>query len=88
MCGSVCYRWRELRRAGVPVGPTVTFVLSVTFNPLSLTYGLTLLEPLILVTIVVTQFVISVSVGALLGKHEEVSSLQPEAVPPLHHAAV
>lgn len=60
---------RELRRAGVAVGPTVAFIISAAMlNPLSFTYGLTLFDPALLGAVVLAATAVSVVVGATLAR--------------------
>jgi hypothetical protein len=57
---------RELRRAGVPGGTILAFVLAAPhINPLSLLYGLTLSEPLVIVCFAAGSLVVALLGGAL-----------------------
>ena len=57
---------RELRRAGVPGGTVVAFVLAAPhINPLSLMYGLTLSEPVVIVCFAAASLLVAVAGGAL-----------------------
>jgi hypothetical protein len=57
---------RELHRAGVRSGTVLAFVLAAPqLNPLSLLYGLTLSEPIVIVSYVAATLVIAVAGGAL-----------------------
>src|SRR5882762_6933693 len=57
---------RELRRAGVPSGTILAFVLAAPhINPLSLLYGLTLSEPLVIICFAAGSLVIALSAGAV-----------------------
>jgi uncharacterized protein len=56
---------RELCRAGVRSGTVVAFVLSAPhINPISLLYGLTLSEPVVILCFAAASLVISLSAGA------------------------
>src|ERR1700739_1785567 len=57
---------REMRRAGVPSGTILAFVLAAPhINPLSLLYGLTLSEPLVVVCFALGSLVIALLAGLL-----------------------
>lgn len=57
---------REMRRAGVPSGTILAFVLAAPhINPLSLLYGLTLSEPVVIVCFAAASLVIALSAGAV-----------------------
>jgi uncharacterized membrane protein YraQ (UPF0718 family) len=57
---------REMRRAGVPSGTILAFVLAAPhINPLSLLYGLTLSEPVVIVCFAAGSLVIALSAGAV-----------------------
>jgi uncharacterized membrane protein YraQ (UPF0718 family) len=56
---------REMRRAGVPSGTILAFVLAAPhINPLSLLYGLTLSEPLVIVCFALGSLVVALAAGA------------------------
>jgi uncharacterized protein len=56
---------REMRRAGVPGGTVLAFVLAAPhINPLSLLYGLTLSEPLVIVCFAAGSLVLALTAGA------------------------
>src|SRR5262249_55601160 len=56
---------REMRRAGVPSGPILAFALAAPhINPLSLLYGLTLSEPVVIVCFAAGSLVIALAAGA------------------------
>ena len=56
---------RELRRAGVSTGTVLAFALATPLlNPLSLLYGLTLSDPLVIFCFVLGSLVVSVAAGA------------------------
>ena len=60
---------REMRRAGVPSGTILAFVLAAThINPLSLLYGLTLSEPVVIICFAAGSLVIALSAGAVWEK--------------------
>src|ERR1700757_4259915 len=55
---------RELRRAGVPSGTILAFVLAAPhINPLSLPYGLTLSEPLVIICFAIGSLVVALTAG-------------------------
>src|ERR1700682_287824 len=60
---------REMRRAGVPVGTILAFVLAAPhINPLSLLYGLTLSEPLVILCFALGSLVVALAAGSLWGR--------------------
>src|SRR5919108_3197920 len=55
---------REMRRAGVPSGTILAFVLAAPhINPLSLLYGLTLSEPLVIICFAIGSLIIALTAG-------------------------
>lgn len=57
---------REMRRAGVGGGPTIAFALTAPlFNPISVLYGLTLSDPVVLLAFCLGSLVIVTLLGAL-----------------------
>jgi len=57
---------REMRRAGVPSGTILAFVLAAPhINPLSLLYGLTLSEPVVIVCFAAGSLILALSAGLL-----------------------
>lgn len=57
---------RELRRAGVPSGTVLSFVLvAPVLNPVSIIYGLSHIEPITLVYFAVGTFVVSTGIGVI-----------------------
>jgi uncharacterized protein len=57
---------REMRRAGVRTGTLLAFVLAAPhINPLSLLYGLTLSEPLVIICFAVGSLVIALAAGLI-----------------------
>lgn len=57
---------RELRRAGVPSGTVLSFVLvAPVLNPVSIIYGLSHIEPITLLYFAVGTFVVSVGIGLI-----------------------
>lgn len=57
---------REMRRSGVPGGTVLAFVLAAPLlNPLSFLYGLTLAEPVVIVTFAALSLVLSTLAGLL-----------------------
>src|ERR1700682_3406675 len=60
---------REMRRAGVPSGTILAFVLAAPhINPLSLLYGLTLSEPLVILCFALGSLVVALAAGSLWGR--------------------
>src|ERR1700746_2228659 len=56
---------REMRRAGVPNGTILAFVLAAPhINPLSLLYGLTLSEPVVIICFAIGSLVVALAAGA------------------------
>ena len=86
---------RELRRAGVPSGTVLSFVLvAPVLNPVSVIYGLSHIEPVTLLYFGVGTFVVSVSIGAIWNRfvsdqHDDTSA-PSETVPArsIHRLAV
>lgn len=57
---------RELRRAGIPSGTVLSFVLvAPVLNPVSIIYGLSHIEPITLVWFAVGTFTVSVGIGLI-----------------------
>jgi uncharacterized protein len=57
---------REMRRAAVPSGTILAFVLAAPhINPLSLLYGLTLSEPLVIICFAIGSLIIALAAGAM-----------------------
>ncbi|HEV3436013.1 MAG TPA: permease, partial [Gemmata sp.] len=57
---------REMRRAGVPSGTILAFMLAAPhINPLSLLYGLTLSEPLVIICFALASLTIAITAGAI-----------------------
>jgi uncharacterized membrane protein YraQ (UPF0718 family) len=57
---------REMRRAGVPSGTILAFVLAAPhINPLSLLYGLTLSEPLVIICFATGSLIIALAAGVI-----------------------
>src|ERR1700730_5778481 len=57
---------REMRRAGVPSGTILAFVLAAPhINPLSLLYGLTLSEPLVIICFAMGSLIIALAAGLI-----------------------
>ncbi len=67
---------RELRRAGVPSGTVISFVLvAPVLNPVSIIYGLSHIPPIMLVYFAAGTFLVSVGIGVIwnrvvAGKHD------------------
>ncbi|MFV0446620.1 MAG: permease [Planctomycetaceae bacterium] len=60
---------RELRRAGVPAPPLVTYLLSAPMlNPITLVYGWTILEPPVFGLLVATTLAVSWGIGAVTSR--------------------
>ncbi|MBI3407341.1 MAG: permease [Planctomycetes bacterium] len=77
---------REMRRAGVPSGTILAFVLAAPhINPLSLLYGLTLSEPRVILCFALGSLVIAVAGGVVwecfLGKETDAPPSGDEPVP-------
>ena len=77
---------REMRRAGVPSGTVLAFVLAAPhINPLSLLYGLTLSEPLVIICFAIGSLVVAFAAGflwdRLLGPQRDVSTSGDEPMP-------
>lgn len=73
---------RELRKAGLKGGTILAFAMSAPlFNPLSVLYGLTLSEPLAIVTFTFCSLILVTTVGLLWDWMFPLSS-QPEQAPP------
>jgi uncharacterized membrane protein YraQ (UPF0718 family) len=71
---------REMRRAGVPNGTILAFVLAAPhINPLSLLYGLTLSEPLVIVCFAFGSLLVALAAGALWDRL--LASKEDEAAP-------
>jgi len=86
---------RELRRAGIPSGTVLSFVLvAPVLNPVSIIYGLSHIAPITLVWFAIGTFAVSVGTGLLWNKliadHRDVDPERLEAAPPdsLHRVAV
>ncbi len=57
---------RELRRAGVPSATVLSFVLAAPqLNPLSFLYGLTLSEPIVIISFVIATMVLAIAGGEI-----------------------
>ena len=77
---------RELRRAGVRSGTVLAFALAAPqLNPLSLLYGLTLSEPIVIVSFVLATLVLAVLGGALwdglFARPQDTLTPEPEQTP-------
>ncbi len=77
---------REMRRAGVPSGTILAFVLAAPhINPLSLLYGLTLSEPLVIICFALASLVVALSAGLiwerLLASDNDIAPLEDETLP-------
>jgi uncharacterized protein len=77
---------REMRRAGVPNATILAFVLAAPhINPLSLLYGLTLSEPLVIICFAIGSLVIALAAGAawdrLLAKEADAAPPGDEPTP-------
>jgi uncharacterized membrane protein YraQ (UPF0718 family) len=77
---------REMRRAGVPSGTVLAFVLAAPhINPLSLLYGLTLSEPVVIICFALGSLVIALSAGLLwdrlFARDEDTASPDDEPMP-------
>ncbi|MFO0865657.1 MAG: permease [Gemmataceae bacterium] len=76
---------QELRRAGVRPGTILAFALAAPLlNPISLLYGLTLPEPLILFSFVTASLMVSVLAGAIWSRWiDETAETLPETAEPM-----
>src|SRR5579871_3663242 len=77
---------REMRRAGVPSGAILAFVLAAPhINPLSLLYGLTLSEPIVVICFAGGSLLVALMAGAawdrLLARHEDSPPIVDEPMP-------
>jgi uncharacterized protein len=77
---------REMRRAAVPTGTILAFVLAAPhINPLSLLYGLTLSEPLVIVCFALGSLVIALTAGFVwdrfLARPEDAAPIEDEPTP-------
>ena len=78
---------RELRRAGVPSGTVISFVLvAPVLNPVSIIYGLSHIPPIMLLYFAAGTFLVSVGIGVIwnrvvAGKHDA-SPERLEIAPP------
>ncbi|HEX4592338.1 MAG TPA: permease, partial [Gemmataceae bacterium] len=71
---------REMRRAGVPSGTIMAFVLAAPhINPLSLLYGLTLSEPLVIICFAVGSLVVALAAGLIW---DQLLASDQDAAPP------
>lgn len=76
----------EMRRCGVRSGTVLAFVLAAPhINPLSLLYGLTLSEPIVIVSFAVASLAVAVAAGAvwdlLLARAADTLPPEPETLP-------
>lgn len=77
---------RELRRSGVPSGTILAFVLAAPhINPLSLLYGLTLSEPVVIVCFAASSLILAITAGAVwerfFAKEEDTIADSEEVLP-------
>jgi uncharacterized membrane protein YraQ (UPF0718 family) len=77
---------RELRRAGVPSGTVLSFVLvAPVLNPVSIIYGLSHITPVTLLYFAAGTFLVSVGIGALwnrlISERRDLSAGAPESPP-------
>ena len=77
---------RELRRAGIPSGTVLSFVLvAPVLNPVSIIYGLSHIEPITLVWFAVGTFAVSVGIGVvwnrLIADRQDVDPERLESAP-------
>ncbi|MCH2211049.1 MAG: permease [Fuerstiella sp.] len=86
---------RELRRAGIPSGTVLSFVLvAPVLNPVSIVYGLSHIEPVTLIYFAIGTFVVSTGIGMVwnwcVAGQKDVTPDNPEQPPrhSLHRVAV
>ena len=86
---------RELRRAGIPSGTVLSFVLvAPVLNPVSIIYGLSEIAPITLVYFAVGTFVVSTGIGLIwnwfVSDKQDVNPSQLEVAPrsSIHRVAV
>ena len=77
---------RELRRAGVPSGTVISFVLvAPVLNPVSIIYGLSHIPPTMLLYFAAGTFLVSVSIGVVwnwvVAEKRDTSPIRLEAAP-------
>jgi len=77
---------REMRRAGVPSGTILAFVLAAPhINPLSLLYGLTLSEPLVIICFALGSLAVALAAGMVwerfLARDSDVAPSGDEPMP-------
>lgn len=77
---------RELRRAGVPSGTVLSFVLvAPVLNPVSIIYGLSHITPIMLIYFGVGTFVVSVGIGLIwnrvIADNQDIPPEQIESAP-------
>jgi hypothetical protein len=71
---------RELRRCGVAGGTVLGFVLAAPLlNPISFLYGLTLSEPLVIVTFTAASLVLALALGGLWERLDPAEAVTAEA---------
>lgn len=77
---------REMRRSGISPGTVLAFALTAPlFNPLSLLYGLTMSEPLAIITFAFCSMIVVTGVGALLNRLFPASAREEPAPLPVAH---
>lgn len=81
---------RELRRAGVPSGTVLSFVLvAPVLNPVSIIYGLSHITPMMLLYFAAGTFIVSVGIGAIWNRvvsdKRDISPEQLEVAPRSSH---
>ena len=75
---------REMRRAGISTGAILAFAMTAPlFNPISLLYGLTLSEPLVILTFAFGSMVLVTVVGAIWNWLFPYSGREEPAPPPV-----
>jgi uncharacterized protein len=77
---------REMRRAGVPSGTILAFILAAPhINPLSLLYGLTISEPLVIICFAIGSLLVALLAGAvwegLLASKQDLRVAEDEPTP-------
>lgn len=77
---------RQLHKAGVPGGAILAFAISAPlFNPISLLYGLSVGDPLVILTFATLSLLIVTAVGVMVEKLMPFPAREAENVPPVSY---